>query len=94
MDQVKEEATMADENDIRKELEMLKVEFAALQATQAGALATQAATQAGQAATQSAATAGMTATNAASNAGMMATMAAGFGGFVVGTFLGLAISKR
>jgi hypothetical protein len=93
MNEMKEEATMPDDTDTRKELEKLKIDFAAMQAAQTGAQATQAATQAGQAATQAAAQAGLTATTAASNAGMMATMAAGSIGFIVGIFLGISISK-
>ena len=85
---------MDNDKDTGKELESMKVDLAVQKATQAGAQATQAATQAGQAATQAATQAGQAATTAAAQAGMSMTMMAGFIAFVVGIFLGLAISRQ
>lgn len=62
-------------------------------ATVAGMEATQAAAMAGAEATQAAVQAGNMATTTAMQAGNMATMVAGSVGFVVGIFLGLAISN-
>jgi len=59
----------------------------------AGMEATQAAAMAGAEATQGAVHAGNMATTTAMQAGNMATMVAGSVGFVVGIFLGLAISN-
>ncbi|MCA1709477.1 MAG: hypothetical protein LC808_41835 [Actinobacteria bacterium] len=57
------------------------------------AQATQAAVGAGAQATMTATQAGATATTAASVAGLGAAVASGSVGFIVGIFLGLAISK-
>ena len=62
-------------------------------ATQAGAQSTQAATQAGAQATQAAAQAGQAATQAAAVSGLAAAVASGFVAFVVGIFLGMAITR-
>lgn len=62
-------------------------------ATVAGIEATQAAAMAGAEATQAAVQAGNMATTTAMQAGNMATMLAGSAGFIIGTFLGLAIAN-
>lgn len=74
-------------------LHALETAQAVQAATVAGIEATQAAAMAGAEATQSAAQAGNMATTSAMQAGNMATMLAGSAGFVVGIFLGLAISN-
>ncbi|HVF53704.1 MAG TPA: hypothetical protein VNC78_08880 [Actinomycetota bacterium] len=61
-------------------------------ASQSGAQATQAATMAGADATQAAMQAGQASTFAATHAGTWSTMAASWVAFVVGIFMGLAIS--
>lgn len=80
-------------DDVQHQLEDLRRDQAVQAATQAGAQATQAATQAGQAATQAATQAGQAATTAAAQAGLAGAVASGFVAFVVGIFLGLAISN-
>jgi hypothetical protein len=70
------------ENDVHERLHSLETAQAVQAATLAGAQATMAATQAGASSTTTAA-----------HAGTWSTMAAGAGGFIVGTFLGLAIAK-
>jgi phage-related tail protein len=68
--------------ELRAEIESLKI-----------AQATQAAAMAGAEATQAAVTAGATATQAAATAGTMATMIAGSIALVTGLFLGLAMRR-
>jgi len=70
------------EQDMRQDIENLKV----AQATQAAALA-------GSQATQAALTAGAQATQTAMNAGTMATVGAGFVALIVGLFLGFTMRK-
>lgn len=67
---------------LRSEIEALKI-----------AQATQAATFLGAQATQAAATAGTTATQAAATAGTFATMVAGSVALIVGLFLGISIKR-
>ena len=66
--------------DVRKDLEQLKIAQATEVATNAGAAATLAATQTGAAATL-----------AATQAGLMSTMVVGSVSFIVGIFLGMTI---
>ena len=66
--------------DVRKDVEALKIAQATEVATQAGAMATLTATQAGA-----------TATLAATQAGLMTTMAVGSVSLIVGIFLGMTI---
>jgi hypothetical protein len=66
--------------DVRKDIEQLKI-----------AQATQAATQAGAVATLSATQAGAVATAAATQAGLLTTIAVGSVSLIVGIFLGLTI---
>lgn len=75
--------TMAEDNSMEDRVNELET-----------AQATQAATLAGAQATQSAGMAGMSSTMGAMQAGTMATMVAGAGGFIVGIFLGMAISRN
>lgn len=79
--------------DLQQEVKDLRKDHEVAVATQAGAQATQAAAQAGAEATQAAMQAGQASTFAATHAGTWSTMAAGWIGFVVGIFLGLAISN-
>jgi hypothetical protein len=88
-----EERHMPTDDDLKQELETVKLDLAVQTATQAGAQATQAATQAGAQATQAATQAGMATTNAAAQAGMAAAVISGAVAFVVGMFLGLAINN-
>lgn len=73
---------MAQEDDVMERIHKLEVAQATQVAVGAGAQATLAATQAGA-----------TAAGAASVAGLAAAVASGAGGFIVGIFLGLAVSK-
>lgn len=82
-----------DRDDVTERLHKLEVAQATQAATEAGAVATLTATQAGAAATTAAAQAGTVATTAAAQAGTIGTMVAGSVGFIVGIFLGLAISN-
>lgn len=77
-----ERSDVAEDGDIIERIHKLEVAQATQAAVGAGAEATLAATQAGAAAT-----------GAASVAGLAAAVASGAGGFIVGIFLGLAISK-
>ena len=74
---------VAADDEVMERIHMLEVAQATQAAVGAGAQATMAATQAGA-----------TATTAASVAGLGAAVAAGAVGFIVGIFLGLAISKE
>jgi hypothetical protein len=87
------ENDMPSNEDMQQDIETLKRDAAVHAATDVGAHATQAATQAGQAATTAAVQAGQATTMAAAQAGLAMTVGAGFVAFVVGIFLGLAISK-
>jgi hypothetical protein len=73
---------MPEDSDVNERIHKLEVAQATQVAVGAGTEATLAATQAGAAAT-----------SAASVAGLAAAVGSGAGGFVVGIFLGLAISK-
>ena len=77
-----ERSDAAEDSDTIERIHKLEVAQAAQVAVGAGAQATLAATQAGA-----------TAAGAASVAGLAAAVASGAGGFIVGIFLGLAISK-
>ena len=81
------------EQDMRQDIENLKVAQATQAAALAGSQATQAAALAGSQATQAALTAGAQATQTAMNAGTMATVGAGFVALIVGLFLGLTMRK-
>ena len=74
---------MAADDEVTERIHKLEVAQATQAAVGAGAQATMAATQAGA-----------TATTAASVAGLGAAGAAGAVGFIVGIFMGLAISKE
>jgi hypothetical protein len=84
---------MAESNDVRQDVQDLRHDLDVQAATQAGAQATQAATQAGAQATQAATQAGQAATTAAAQSGLAAAVASGFVAFVVGIFLGMAITR-
>ena len=81
MNEERNESTNSSE-DLRKDIEALKI-----------AQATQAAAMAGAEATQAAVTAGATATQAAAVAGTWATMIAGAVALVVGLFVGMNVRK-
>ena len=70
------------QSDLKQEIEDLKQTQAVQAATQSGAQATQAATQAGAQATQ-----------AAAMGGMAGAIISGCVGLIVGTLLGIAITK-
>lgn len=78
--------------ELEKQVHDLRKDHEVQVATQAGAQATQAAAQAGAEATQAAVQAGQMSTFTATHAGTWSTMAASWIAFVVGIFLGLAIS--
>ena len=78
--------------ELQEQMKDLRKDHEVQVATQAGAQATQAAAQAGAEATQAAMQAGHASTFAATHAGTWSTMAASWIAFVVGIFMGLAIS--
>lgn len=78
--------------ELQQQVHDLRKDHEVQVASQAGAQATQAAAQAGAEATQAAMQAGQASTFAATHAGTWSTMAASWVAFVVGIFMGLAIS--
>lgn len=78
--------------ELQGQVQELRKDHEVQVAAQSGAQATQAAAQVGAEATQAAMQAGQASTFAATHAGTWSTMAASWIAFVVGIFMGLAIS--